>query len=303
MMSEQNKFGIEIDQNITSAEEALELTDLNYQVRKQALYLENGDLVRNRYATVRTDMDGSDSILGVISRGYQVIQNSEVLSIFDPLVESKNLVYERIGILGNGYRMWMLIRLPNPMVIRNNDEVNKYILVTNSFDGSLSVNIKLTAIRVVCSNSIGFALASSGQNIHIRHIGAATYQEKLELARNMYGQIQKKYQDIESNLKQMSLLKITDQQLLEYVESLVFDGKKEEQMSSKAINRRDRIIALADIGYGNGQGSLWDAVNAVTQYVDHDTRPKKYIESIWFGAGDKLKTRAYNYALDILKSA
>lgn len=300
-MSE-DRFGTKIDQNISSAQEALELTGLTYQVRKEALYLANGDMVRNRYATVRTDIDGPDSILGIISRGYQVIQNSEVLSIFDPLIESKQLVYERIGVLGNGYRMWMLIRLPDPMIIRGNDEVNKYILVTNSFDGSLSVNIKLTAIRVVCSNSIGFALGSSGENIHIRHIGATTYQEKLELARNMYGQIQTKYDEIERNMKQMSLREISDQQLLKYVESLVFNGKNENQVSAKAINKRDRIMALADIGYGNGQGTLWDAVNAVTQYVDHDTRPKKYIESIWFGSGSKLKTRAYDRALDLMHS-
>lgn len=300
-MSE-DRFGTKIDQNISSAQEALELTGLTYQVRKEALYLANGDMVRNRYATVRTDIDGPDSILGIISRGYQVIQNSEVLSIFDPLIESKQLVYERIGVLGNGYRMWMLIRLPDPMIIRGNDEVNKYILVTNSFDGSLSVNIKLTAIRVVCSNSIGFALGSSGENIHIRHIGATTYQEKLELARNMYGQIQTKYDEIERNMKQMSLREISDQQLLKYVESLVFNGKNENQVSAKAINKRDRIMALADIGYGNGQGTLWDAVNAVTQYVDHDIKSKRYIESVWFGSGSKLKTRAYDRALDLMHS-
>ena len=45
---------------------------------------------------------------------------------------------------------------------------------------------------------------------------------------------------------------------------------------------------------------LWAAYNGVTEYVDfhkYKTGDGKWLETIWFGAGDAIKTRAFDAAL------
>jgi hypothetical protein len=47
-------------------------------------------------------------------------------------------------------------------------------------------------------------------------------------------------------------------------------------------------------------GTLWAAYNGVAEYVDfykYKTGDRKWLETIWFGAGDAIKTRAFEAAL------
>jgi hypothetical protein len=47
-------------------------------------------------------------------------------------------------------------------------------------------------------------------------------------------------------------------------------------------------------------GTVWGAVNAVTEYVDHQQRRRSdetRLSAIWLGEGDRLKQDAYRQAL------
>ena len=83
--------------------------------------------------------------------------------------------------------------------------------------------------------------------------------------------------------------------------------------SGRARQTRKELRRLFEIGKGNGRksvrGTLWAAVNAVAEYVDHERptrvrdsskRDLKRFESAQFGSGAALKDHAWKKALALL---
>jgi hypothetical protein len=94
---------------------------------------------------------------------------------------------------------------------------------------------------------------------------------------------------------------------------LLPDGNDEQAALTAEIDKvRDslafkRITALFN-GEGKGsrlegvRGTAWGWLNSVTEYVDHHARCTSIdnrMQSAWFGAGDALKTKALEMALEI----
>lgn len=56
--------------------------------------------VPNFYATMRTD---NETVLGVVGKDYEVVQNVDAFSFFDSIVGGDGIQYETAGALGKGY--------------------------------------------------------------------------------------------------------------------------------------------------------------------------------------------------------
>ena len=66
--------------------------------------------------------------------------------------------YHTGGYLKNGEVIWLLARLPSDIRVRGDDILETYLLFTNSHDGSVAIDIRLTTVRVVCQNTLSLAL-------------------------------------------------------------------------------------------------------------------------------------------------
>lgn len=293
--------GTKVNRALT-AQEALEESGLDYQVKKAPIYLFDGAKVDGKFATVRTDKEGTDSVLGVVGDRYTVIQNSEILSALDPIVGRQEAIYHTAGVLGRGERIWLLAKLPESLRIGNEDIIDKYILLTNSHDGTKSAIVKIVMNRVVCENTLNSALLEGGKAFNIRH--TANFQDKLNQAYKILGIAQNQFKLIEERINHLSLTDINNNQLMDYVNSLLDITKEkelEDEISTRTLNKRDKILELYEAGKGAemSRGTLWGAVNAVTEYVDHHSTIKngKYIDSVWFGAGNDFKNKAFSLAM------
>src|SRR6185295_11897446 len=78
---------------------------------------------------------------------------------------------ETAGSLRQGKRVWVLAKINrDPLVIKGNDVVEKYVLLSNSHDGTLAVRVGFTPIRVVCNNTLSMAINSEASKlIRIKH--------------------------------------------------------------------------------------------------------------------------------------
>jgi phage/plasmid-like protein (TIGR03299 family) len=298
------RLGAELDHPST-AEEAIISSGLGYEVQKRKLraVLKRREQIEvpNHFATVRMD---TGRVLGVVGNRYEVVQNTESFRFFDPLVSRDEAIYETAGVIDGGRSMWLLAKLPGYIRIgKRGDLVSKYVLLVNAHDGSSQVRCKLTAIRVVCKNSLSTALAGSDQEVKIRHTAQAPV--RLEEAHQMLGLWNSLYQQLEYIFNTMALKRFTSKQLQEYVEKLIPSNQNAES-NVRTNNQRSRILELAETGIGADihRGSVFSAYNAVTEYVDHQDAkdPAKHLKSIWFGQGNKLKQQAFSLAEDYLKN-
>jgi phage/plasmid-like protein (TIGR03299 family) len=289
-------MGTEFD-DLATAGEAIEAAGLNYTVVKRPIE----DVIVTSHSlegsgswlNIRND---TGEVLGRVGVDYVPIQNRDAFTFFDILVGANEATYETAGELGRGKIVWLLARLPGYIKVRKKDLVAKYVLLTNSHDGSSGVRVKLTPIRAVCNNTLTSALLGEGDTrIRQSRHGA----EDIEQALSLLGSSHSLYEELDSTFNRMALTKISDAQLLEYVTALVPDNQEAED---NAANRsiRNAVLELYESGQGAefSRGTLWGAFNGVTEYADHSMEgdPGTRLESIWFGQGEKLKKKAFRLA-------
>ncbi len=61
------------------------------------------------------------------------------------------------------------MRMPNGILVGGKDKSDMYIFATTSHDGSFSLSVALTAVRVVCQNTWRMARRASQYKHTIRH--------------------------------------------------------------------------------------------------------------------------------------
>src|SRR5262245_63968878 len=127
-----------------TVEEGLRLAGLDWEVRRERLFTAGGQEAP-AYAVVR-DSDGR--VLGAVGERYRPLQNREAFAWFEPFLAAGEASLETAGSLADGSRVWVLARLNRvPLEVAPGDEVVKYLLLSNSHDGSLAVQIGRASCR------------------------------------------------------------------------------------------------------------------------------------------------------------
>lgn len=287
-------LGTQVDHALI-AEEAIKTANLDWTVDKKEIYFKTPEEEFTRgkgYCTVRTD---ENIPLGIVGENYKPIQNIEAFSFMDTLVLSQEAKYHTAGALYRGEKVWILAKIPSDMIITDEDIVNKYLLLVNNHNGRGALKVFFTPIRVVCQNTLTLALNKSSVSVNIIHKGDV--HNKIEQAREILCIAVKYFDDMEIKFQDFFKKTITTAMLKEYTET-VFPGT-----STRTKNIRNKVMELCEIGAGSEYscGTVWGAYNAAVEYVDHfrtDFRkyPNRYLDTINFGSGAEIKTRAFTEA-------
>src|ERR1700744_3091038 len=104
---------------------------------------------------------------------YKVYQNTDALAVVDDLLQTKKVKIETAGAIDSGRRVFVCLKLQNPLIVGSKDEIEQYILLANGHDGSMAITAMPTNIRVVCANTLGAALAGAKPEHKIRHTASA----------------------------------------------------------------------------------------------------------------------------------
>lgn len=278
---------------------ALKAAQLDWRVALEPMFYKKNDAFvesRLRKSVVR-DIDQFE--LATVGNDYHVLQNSEAFSVLQPACEQFGVTIETAGALGRGDRVWMLAKLPESIEIIPGDTVEEYFLVLTGHNGWTSYTARGTDVRVVCANTLAIALSSSRAVITLKHVAGA--DEQLEQVADMVTKLMQAARVRARSFKELAARKLTPAELRAYVHE-VLDIDDEPEMNPVMDRRRNTIIELAEKGKGAefAPGSLWNAFNAITEYVDH-VRPaeakalktiKQANESALFGANMRLKARA-----------
>jgi hypothetical protein len=94
--------------------------------------------VPDKFATVRTHpVTGAVDYLGTVGTDYVVRQNEEQIALLDILVDQSGARhFETAGSLRGGTQTFETMKLPRTMRVAGVDEVDLYLVVLNSHDGS-----------------------------------------------------------------------------------------------------------------------------------------------------------------------
>ena len=299
--------GLELKSPATAAK-AIEAAQLNWKVVKVPIHLKVGNrhkAIANKFATVRADaLDAKEPVaLGIVGTIYTPLQNEAAFNWFDPIVGEGAAVYHTAGALGNGEHVWILVKLPGEIRVAGDDITNKFLLLSNSHDGSSSVRVKFTPIRFACWNMLTMP-SGFGARIRVRH--TSRLREQMALATNNLGIIEKCFGEIGEHFQAFANVQMNERRLAEYL-CEVFPGptnQSDRRAMNYAAKSRSQAGYLFEMGTGNEQpkvkNTLWAAYNGVTEFIDYGSNlggPDRHLDSIWFGSGYRTKARAYRIAL------
>ncbi len=291
-----------------TAEEAITAAGLDFHVELKALTTVDGTPVPKRRAAIRTD---TGSVLGTVGTSYVPIQNSAAFDFLDQVVADGDLRYHTAGALGQGERVWLLAKLPGEIRVKGSDDItDKYLLLSNSHDGSTALRTFFTPVRVVCHNTLTLAHRQGRrQGVSILHKGSI--DAKVQEARKVLGLAHRFYEECELKIDRLAHHYPTVDQLDHLFSSLFPDPENFPERSRAGCIRQDLFYLFEE---GRGQDipeirhTTWAAFNAVTEYVDHrrptrakteNERRSRRLQSQWFGSGAQLKAKAWELALAI----
>lgn len=294
-------LGVQLGEPMT-AKEAIEKAKLDWTVSRCQLYLGDGAMtpVADHYAVVRDDIATGDPkrVLGIVGKQFTALQNVEAFSFFDPIVEEGAAIYHVAGCLGKGEIVWILAKLPKEILIAD-QPIHKYLLLANGHDGTLSVHVKFTPIRVICQNTL-FAALGEGRNIVIRH--TRSVKERVQQAHELLGITNRYYDQLEVAFCKLAKHNMTETNLVDYLEA-VFPLPRDKNKQKPVLKARTECHRLFRQGAGNNadgvRGTWWAAYNGVAEYIDHHRKTSGAVrlESIWFGGGATVKARAFDVAM------
>jgi len=301
-------------ENPPDVKEAISAAGLDWQVEKTPLYSQDRSLIKGIYGMTRSD---TNVVLGVVKDDYSPLQNTDAFAFFNPLIKDGSLQLETAGALGQGEIVWVLAQLTKGKAIepKKDDIVERYLLLSNSHDGSAAVNVKFTPIRVVCQNTLTMAL-NEGNALRIKHRGKMG--KHLLAAQEMVQQIIVTYAALGESYQGMVEYQLGAKNVEKYFAGLypVADLsliQTPEQHYRREANLRAQAALLCGFENGTGvkalkiEGTLWAAYNAVTEFIDHPLDYKlgddRLLKRIWYGEGARIKARAYHAAMELLKAA
>jgi phage/plasmid-like protein (TIGR03299 family) len=294
------------EQEVTSAI-ALEKSGLDWEVELIPVQTISGLTVPDTRAIVRKD---NQAVFGTIGKNYVPFQNKQAFGFLDSLVGKESAVYHTAGALGQGEKVWILLKFPEAYRVGKDDLIEQYFLSTFSHDGSQTIRHFFTPIRVVCQNTLHMAMSGAlNKGSSIKHTGMMqTHLDNLRTLLTESHDFFGKMQEISALMLQKRLSYQERQDY--YMKSLSFEIEA-GGLTTRQKNTLEDIQNLEETGKGTDlpevKGSLWGSYNAMVEYVDFVKTVKgenddltRRTDSILFGNGRDIKESAFNLAVSLV---
>lgn len=285
-----------------------------------ALQLSNAT-IPNMKATMRLD---THECLGIVSENYGVVQNEDAFKFIDTLVTGKladqehTPVIETAGVLGRGERVFVTAKFPDEIILDNkgDDRVEMYMVFTTSHDGMGAVKCMVTPVRVVCNNTLNFAMRHNAGSLSLTH--SRKIMDRLDLrkrenaeyahkALNTY-HIYKK--SLEKEFIHLESIMLTEKDLMRILAEVTYDSEDLDilrktndiyhgDINKSSIIRLQKMREIVETGVGQDMGikgsGLW-LINGITSYFQNEAiyrSDETKFDSIQNGNAAKTMQRAY----------
>lgn len=288
---------------------------LGWQVERTPMFLPNGEPVKTHMAQVRSD---NQKVLGVVTAGFQTIQNSELLELADAVRNENELTFANAGMVDGGNRVFFQCRGDSFDIgggSGGDDVVTPYMLFCNGHDGSLSCRMVPMTERMFCQNQLANIVRRAESLVVIRHSGdmKSKIAEAKRLGKTYFA-------TIKANREAMLALRDTavkTEDLQKFFHGVYEKHFDAVQMNAKTEEQEKAVQKMKD-GFGEfvmrfekeknvAGATAWNMANAYTWWLQHckgvgknpqKTAQRRY-ESALFGVSASRSVEAFRMALEL----
>ena len=291
-------LGSKVEETIT-LEEFQKEAGLDWTVSKRPVWYANtlgtGHTFKDRFVLAR---DSDDHPFSVVSGRYKPVQPKEIFKFFEDLLAMHNMKMHTAGSLSHGSRIWCLAQTGDVHKVLGVDRVDSYLLLSTSYDLTLSTLAQFTSVRVVCNNTLQQALRDNTGRVTVPHIAdfnAESIKDQLGIGRDQWAA----FTGALDVLAKVKVDAATAAKVIDKVFDIPEDPEKRMADSDRihAVNVVDLFTKQTYIGADLSGDSAWGLLNSVTEYVDWHKRARNQgnrLNSAWFGDGARIKQTAMN---------
>lgn len=264
-------------QGATNLEEAIVQSGLDYEVQKLPVFFNprigktpKMTKVPDRFVVYRTD---NHTPMGVVGKKYEILQNCEAFNFLDSLIAG-GAMFETAGTYGlNGAKSFISISTQKIKVL--DDDIQPYIVLTNSFDGTGTVKVSFSPIRVFCSNTLAL-ISKKVKSLHLNSL-SVRHTKSMAIAMEQGKEILFQNTQYLETLKSISeLLAVTpfSEEAFKKMCEVFYpidnnQTKKAVTMNTEMLEELFRAYKQDDLG--NFSGVAYRAFQAISDFESHKT--------------------------------
>lgn len=273
---------------------ALQMAGLDWKVMQKDVYTKEGFFIPGYKLNYR---DSDFQQLGIVTDRYKVVQNADAFRFTDELLGA-GVRYETAGSLQKGRRTWILAKLPEQYIIAG-DSITPYLLVMNSHDGTSSIKVCMTPVRVVCSNTLNLALRTTKRMWQTKH--TENIMDRMDDAKETLFFAHSYMRELGKAVDRLSQTKLTDKKVIEYMQtffpaSVELSNTQRKNNSRLLEDMKRRYFDAPDLQHvGKNAYRFINAVSDFATHADPIRRTKNYSENLFIRTveGNSMIDRAY----------
>ena len=247
------------------------------------------------FGVIRTDTQG---LLGVVTKQYEVVQNEALLRMAEFIREEADM--DCVVVLADGAKVAFTATLRGAQKdIVPGDTVKRRLVGYLGHDGKTGCGAKFTDIRVVCQNTLAYALMGTGAHRSITHKNGANEQfdvliQSIDTARQSFDE-------------QIDLMKEFSRASMGMTGFREFVNEVYNVEEDQVFRKREKLERL--FRYGKGMDfapySVWNGVNAITELETSTLNQtaagtKRQFARANFGAGFDISKKAMTVAKQLV---
>lgn len=299
-------LGTKVSNDLTP-QQMMEKAGVDWKVHEVESFVEfNGNKMPTGQKSLIRETDGK--ILTNVGKDWHPCQNETAFEFFNEYVLAGDMEMHTAGSLRDGQYVWALAKVKESFDLFGGDQVDSYMLFSNPHVYGKSIDVRFTPIRVVCNNTLTFALDSQSQRaVKVGH--RAQFQP--DMVKEQLGIAHEKFAKYKEMAQFLGSKRVTADSLIQYYNEVfpLTSGKdKQETISLETISRQAKNaydVLETQPGAEYAEGTWWQAFNSVTFVTDHvqGRNADNRLHSQWFGQNQLRKIKAAEKAVEYALAA
>lgn len=242
----------------------------------------------------------TEDALAIVGKRFHPVQPKDILDFYGEVSKRYGFKLAIAGEVNMGRKIWGMAETPHEFELVAGDKVRGGLFVVTACDGSLSTQGMFTSVRMFCLNQLPVmqSLAKRGQGLQVFKVthgakfNTARIERDLEVMEAGWGAFK-------HTAEALAHKKVTETQAINFLAKFFHNGEHQvftvadvEAMKDNTTMRRIVNVYRGGEGQQGIVGTAWGVVNAVTRYLDHETRAKDggtVVRKAWI-EGSRLKS-------------
>lgn len=248
---------------------ALEAAGLDWRVNKipAGYAAEDGSFVPAGAKFALTQRADTGAILGAVGNQYTVFQNEQAFAFADELL-GFGAEFHAAGAYNGGANVFLIAHLPEGIKVEGEEDMDLYLDMMNTHDGSGAISWYATPIRRNCTNQTRLMVSKAVSSAKIRH--TATASERVAQVAETLRLVDIYKKDLEEGIAQLQSIEMN----LEEVDTFLKEWSESERVVRNVLETYNTSELVP-------RGNAWGVTNAITETLLHNPARRTGGESRW----------------------